>query len=266
MAPIAPNWNSVDAGGRTTARTGLSLLEVLIACGILALGLSGVAAMIPAAGMRFGEATVADRARFLAANGHADMLNSGLTAASGFAGGSAVGFGHVALASGSPIASAGGMLPDPRIFATEDELVFDDTVPVNVFAAGGIGQRSARESLVWGATLVPVSLPAARGGGAVLTVAVFRRTPAAKLVTLTGRADGSWQCAEADRLQFLKACSAVFHVQSGGSAVRPSWLAVRASWPGGVVLSRDASGPTDSIQVVGFENLVRVEHHMVTLQ
>jgi len=43
-------------------RDGFSLLEVLVACGILVVGLAGVAAMLPAAGSRLAEAALYDRA------------------------------------------------------------------------------------------------------------------------------------------------------------------------------------------------------------
>lgn len=269
MTRFTPQWSEFDDRPPAASRAGLSLLEVLIACGILALGLSGIAAMIPAAGLRFGEATTADRARFLAGNGHAEMLNRGLTTAAAVGSGRCAMFGQVATAAGglhaSLVAGATSGL-DGRAFITEDELVYDESAPVNVFTANGVGPRAYRDTLVWGATLIPASLPAQPGGSAVLTVAVFRRPGAAKLITLTGNDDGSWQCGEADRLQFLRACSAVLVVQSGGTPVRPEWLQVRASWPGSVVLAADAAGASATLQVIGFENVERVEHHAVTLQ
>ncbi|MBM4058212.1 MAG: hypothetical protein FJ275_08255, partial [Planctomycetes bacterium] len=50
------------------ARAGMTLLEVLVACGILVMGLASVAAMLPAAGARLAEATAIDRAGTLSAN------------------------------------------------------------------------------------------------------------------------------------------------------------------------------------------------------
>lgn len=43
-------------------RAGFSLLEVLVACGILVIGLASIAAILPAAGSRLGEASAQDRA------------------------------------------------------------------------------------------------------------------------------------------------------------------------------------------------------------
>jgi len=50
----------------TVHRKGVTLLEVLIAGGILVVGLAGVAAILPAAGLILGEAMAADRAASLA--------------------------------------------------------------------------------------------------------------------------------------------------------------------------------------------------------
>lgn len=50
-----------------SARSGFSLLEVLVACGILVVGLASVAAILPAAGSRLGEASDLDRAAAAAA-------------------------------------------------------------------------------------------------------------------------------------------------------------------------------------------------------
>jgi hypothetical protein len=260
------------------SRAGLSLLEVLIACGILALGLSGLAAVLPAASLRFGEAAVADRARFLAANAHAEMLNRGLTSAAAGSG-DCVAFGHVATAAGTAsqnvVAANSGFLSQridaSRGFIFDDDLVFSlvEDGPANSYV-DFIGPREYRESLVWGATLVPLETPWRVGGPATLSIAVFRKAGARKVVTLTRGSDGSWQCGnEADRLLFLKACSSVLLVQVDGTFVRPEWLPIRASWSGRVALTTDdvaSIGSAATIQVIGFEGLVRVEHHPVTLQ
>jgi hypothetical protein len=281
---IAPASHRFLPGPR--CRAGLSLLEVLIACGILALGLAGLAAMLPAAGMRLSEATIADRARFVAANAHADVLSRGLATAAACAGAvQGVAFGPLATAATG--LSPGPVAADSRLFVSEDELVYsladagnDGRVrtegdrapfhtggPKNVFF--GTGPRAYRDSLVWGATLVPTVSPAQPGGSATLSIVVLRRPGEAQAVTLTKAADGSWLCAEADRQRFLKACSAVLLVAVGNSNVRPEWLSVRASWDGGTILAADAVPDVaagSSIRVIGFENVVRVEHHAVTLQ
>ncbi len=65
MHPRIPH---TDAG-----RTGITLLEVLVAAGILVIGLVSVAALLPAAGALLGEAVTADRAATLATNAPSDL-------------------------------------------------------------------------------------------------------------------------------------------------------------------------------------------------
>ena len=58
---------------------GITLMEVLIAIGILAVGLSSVAALMPAAGSQAKKAVVADRASSMAENALADAVTIGVT-------------------------------------------------------------------------------------------------------------------------------------------------------------------------------------------
>ena len=60
-------------------RDGITLMEVLIAIGILAVGLSSVAALMPAAGSQAKKAVIADRAASMAENALADAIAIGLT-------------------------------------------------------------------------------------------------------------------------------------------------------------------------------------------
>ena len=279
-----------------SSRLGLSLLEVLIACGVLALGLAGVAAMLPAAGQRFGAATLTDRARFVAANAHAEMLNRGwITATACAAGTRGVVFGPVSIAGAPGVVSVPSTDDVSRVFVSQDDIAFGQSSqpiqirwpdgrgprregdrkvfhtggPTNVFWDGGVGSRAYRKSLVWGATLVPASSPASPGGNAVLSIFVLRRQGETKLISLTRNADGTYQCAEADRIQRLASCSAVIVVADAAGSVTPTWGAVRASWPGGLALDSEAIDPAwqaNSLGVIGFEGLVRVEHHLVTLR
>jgi type II secretory pathway pseudopilin PulG len=64
--------------GRVVAPNGITLLEVLIAIGILAIGLSSVVAIIPAARSQAARAVILDRAAALAANTLADAATFGL--------------------------------------------------------------------------------------------------------------------------------------------------------------------------------------------
>jgi type II secretory pathway pseudopilin PulG len=63
---------------------GFTLLEVLVACGILVLALSGIAALLPASGSRLAQAAAEDRAAVLAGNVFAMASNSGLARADAF--------------------------------------------------------------------------------------------------------------------------------------------------------------------------------------
>lgn len=54
-------------------RSGMTLLEVLVACGILVFALSGIAAILPAAGSRLAESVAEDRAAVLSANVYAEL-------------------------------------------------------------------------------------------------------------------------------------------------------------------------------------------------
>jgi|GEM_PF-853827 len=57
-------------------RNGMTLLEVLVACGILVFALSGIAAILPAAGSRLAESVAEDRAALMAANVYSDITAS----------------------------------------------------------------------------------------------------------------------------------------------------------------------------------------------
>ena len=63
---------------QSTARDGITLMEVLIAIGILAVGLSSVAALLPAGGSQAKKAVMADRAASLAANALSDAMTAGI--------------------------------------------------------------------------------------------------------------------------------------------------------------------------------------------
>jgi type II secretory pathway pseudopilin PulG len=60
-------------------RRAITLMEVLISIGILAIGLSSVVALIPAARSQAARAVVLDRAAVMAANGLADAVTVGMT-------------------------------------------------------------------------------------------------------------------------------------------------------------------------------------------
>jgi type II secretory pathway pseudopilin PulG len=67
-------------------RKAFSLLEVLVACGILVIGLASIAAILPAAGSRLAEATAQDRAAAAAAVAMSEIRCRSLTAKDMFPG------------------------------------------------------------------------------------------------------------------------------------------------------------------------------------
>ena len=67
-------WNRFPRLACAQQRGGFSLLEVLVACGILVIGLTSVAAILPAAGARFAEAALYDRAAAAASVGMSEVL------------------------------------------------------------------------------------------------------------------------------------------------------------------------------------------------
>jgi len=192
---------------------GLTLLEVLVSCGILAIGLASVAALLPAAGSRFAQATQADRAGALAASVRAELVNRGLVAADVVTGSPpSFAFGELLTALNTVSSTVSGTLgrrwngviaasPSPvvaqrldtstggRGLALDDDLVYvtssTATNPVNSFAADG---RAFNPGLRWGATLIPNPLPATPGAAATLSVAVFRKAGDAREIRISGAA------------------------------------------------------------------------------
>jgi type II secretory pathway pseudopilin PulG len=313
-------------------RAGLSLLEVLVACGVLAIGLASVAAILPAASSRFGQAQQADRAGFLAANARADLLNRGLVAADIFASGTrACAFGQVASALVTISATAGRTWPTVtgtwagalaqridtvgdgpgRGFLLEDDLKYlppsGAETPRNSFTISGTaGPRTFDQSMCWGATLWPTGTTtgtAAPGVPALLSVAAFRRPGDACEMTLQGSGSASGpttlQCTgvlasgstsslqttgtaaalaiESSRRRYLPPCSFVLALTNP-----PQWARVASSWTlsgtmvsgtenvasrrSCVVLEPAPQFSGTTIRVVGFDGLLRVDQHPVTLE
>jgi type II secretory pathway pseudopilin PulG len=304
--------------GRCGTNRGITLLEVLIACGLLIIGLSAMASLLPAAGARLAQASLADRAGVLASNAFADATSRGLIAADAFPAAAASDPQAVrALAIGAIVGQLPGygVLPSghrtddsftgptdavlkrcisPRAFMLEDEIVYGPpalgSAPVNAFAAtadGSLGPRQVRDGVCWGATLAPNLFPPARGGAAVLAIAVFRRggavvpgeMKAATPVVLT-RTDSFY---EADITQgggLLRACEWILAMPSSPTTA-PRWFQIMSSWtfeppepqtPRLIFRNQPefqsltgASSNGSKATVFAFEGLVRVDEHLVTL-
>lgn len=254
-------------------RAGLTLLEVLVAGGILAIGLASVAALLPAASARLGQATQQDRAGVLAANARAECVNRGLVAADIFpstALTAACVFGELGGVSGAgitgPLPLAGQRLGTP----------------------GGDQHFAEDPAFRWGGMLAPASGSATAGMPATLSIAVFRKAPISPTtISLTGSSNSplfrlttsstNGLRDEATRRRFLPACSQVLAITTP-----PRWVRVTSSWtmPGPITSGTEnpalrrsfvvldpnplPSGST-SINVIGFDGLLRVDHYPVTL-
>lgn len=271
-----PAATSVPPAGRPA----FTLLEVLVALGILVVGLASVAALLPASGSVLAEAGLADRSGVLAANAQADLRNRRMLTADQFqaAGVRAVVLGDVFPASpfeASPFArhTRSGEVR----FALGDELeLASGNVPV------------ARDGGVcYGATIAPSTsaTPVLPGNPAVVSVAVFRKAGVETKtlsLTATGSGSGVFQVAqEPDRKRFLPGCSWVL-ARSGGDQQPPRWLQVGSSWatmaPGGTVptgsfvafVDADAAatllGGGAALTVHAFDGLLRVDERPAVLE
>jgi len=252
-------------------RAGLSLLEVLVACGILAVGLASVSALLPAAAARLSQATQQDRAGMLAANARAECVNRGLVAADVFSNpAAACVFGELSGVSAAGIAA-------PSALAAQ-----------RLITTGGAQHFAEDPAFRWGAMLAPTSGSATPGMPATLSIAVFRKasispttisltgtSTSPRFQLTTGSANGLRD--EATRRRFLPACSHVLAITTP-----PRWVRVTSSWtmPGPITSGSEnpaarrsfvvldpnplPSGTT-TLNVIGFDGLLRVDQHAVTL-
>lgn len=317
MAPATSTTAATRSPGGITSPAGITLLEVLISCGLLIMGLSTVAAMLPAAGTRLTQASTEDRAAVLLSNATAEIFNRGLVAAVAFptsgttatTAGRMLAIGKVlgllptygTLPSGRPTSDyfaapsteGATRCGSQRTFVLEDVLAYGPSrssdTPVNAFTrdAAGVGPRTVREGICWGATLTPATLPATAGGKAVLSIAIFKRegeSPDGRLeegLPLVLTRVGS--CYEADALpadSLLRGCSWVLAIPPDPSR-SPTWFQVMSSWnwsssagrkrrlilrnQGDFELLTGAAASGSKATVFAFEGIVRVDEQVVTL-
>jgi len=281
-------------------RAGVTLLEVLVACGILVVGLASVAAILPAAGTRLAQATLEDRAGTAAANAYADIVNRGLVAADIFGSGTtkSEAFGQTLPALATVTSSSNfvvssysaasdlirARLDDSRTLFLEDDVVYQPAgladTPVSSFFSN-ISPREFKSGVCWGAMLAPNSFPATPGAIATLSIAVFRKPGSAMELTLSG--SGIYRYSPADpttsetiRKQYLPGCGYVLALPTSAPAA-PKWIKITSSWTANeainVILDLFplGSGTANLIssglmQVVAFENLQRVDQYPVALE
>ncbi|MEX0671566.1 MAG: hypothetical protein WD060_14035 [Pirellulales bacterium] len=284
MNAISPLPKCPTARDRA-GRGGITLLEVLVACGILVVGLAGIAAVLPAAGSRLAQASLEDRAGAAAANAYAEIVNRGLIAVDLFGSGTtkACVFGRTlptlattATASNFIVSAMSNVLQaridSTRGFQLEDELIYTSPTiadtPNNSFTSGNVGPRAYRSSVCWGAMLTPAQYPAAAGGVATLSIAVFKK-PGNLLTIQLSQTNGLYQMVgpdEAIRKAYLPGCSYVLATPLTPMQP-PKWFKINSSWNNGVVFADSTfpafAGPTPT--VIGFENLIRVDQYPVSL-
>ena len=300
-------------------RRGITLLEVLIACGLLVIGLSTMAALLPASSARLAQASLADRAGVLASNALADSANRCLVAVDTFPTVSSTNpLAGRTLAIGSLLGQLPGfgVLPSgrnaneyftgpsdeglrrcgsPRTFLLEDELQYGPSpsvasAPSNAFSSssdGSTGPRQVRDGVCWGATITPQLVPPAVGGAAVLAIAVFKRSGTitseemkdAMPVGVT-RTNSFYEADVLASGPLLRPCTWVLAIPANPSTA-PRWFQVMSSWtfePPAAQTTRlifrnqqdfeaaTGTGSTGSkATVLAFEDLLRVDEHLVTL-
>lgn len=251
--------------GRPRAFT---LLEVLVSMGIIIGALAGIAALLPAAGSRLGEATDADRAGTLSANAMADLANRRvLSTAIWTASTPAIVFGQglpalAGVAAGIGAASLGTLI-------TDNDFILEDS------SIGG-----GAPGVCYGCMLSADSRPSGPGASVRLTTVVFRQPgpelrsfPLVRVGGSTFRVGTGSQVAS-DRRRFLSGCSWVFATE----CTKPQWVQIASSWttfvsgtttgmPSGdsfVSLVNPPAG--DTLVVYGFDGLLRLDERFVNLE
>jgi hypothetical protein len=304
MTAPSPVMHGPTRASQPGAKGGFSLLEVLVACGVLVIGLASVAAMLPAATARLQEAAAADRGGAMAAAALADFECRDLafrelfldTSGTAYLPASrAVVFGEMLPnAPGSPtVVSLSGSASKQlqarinttsgtagRGFFLEDELQYRPGAGLILLNGFTNGVRDFRRGACWGAMVEPYpwgSDPAAMRAVRA-TIAVFRKpgevTP--QPLGLAGAAGGVFTRSgdATDLRRFLGPCSPVLAVAQTGTAA-PTWLTVNSSWPQGTsycVVFREAgsvyqplmSGST--LQVIGFENIQSITQQTFAIE
>jgi len=264
-------WNRFPRLACAQQRGGFSLLEVLVACGILVIGLTSVAAILPAAGARFAEAALYDRAAAAANVGMSEVLLKNVASAKLFGTppvqNVAVVFGEVLpkLVSGitpsptgirAPKFTAGvadavdpttvfltslfdmGTSPERRGFFLGDEVLYEaptasaGTMPVRSVAAG---IKTFKRGVCWGAMVTPYPWGAnpASMTQALVTVAVFKSSGEIKQIPLTLVSPGVYKMTTANEATRKKFLAGCSWALALPSTGAPQWLAINSSWKSG---------------------------------
>lgn len=259
---------------------GITLLEVLISCALLIIGLTAIAGMLPAAGTRLTQATIEDRAALLLSNAMAEVSNRGLVTKDAFAVAGPQGgvrtavFGMVLgelpdlgtlpngrtageyFAEASPVALQ--RCGSNRTFILEDVLAYERSpyadVPMNAFATdeAGPGPRKVRRGLCWGAMLTPAEGVPESGGKAILSLGIFKRAGSSEdgkfeagIPIALKRSGSYYEATIATKESFLGGCAWVLAIPADLTR-SPRWFRIVTSW--------NVSGASGSVKRLIIDN------------
>lgn len=245
-------------------RQGITLLEVLISCALLIVGLTAIAGLLPAAGTRLAQATVEDRASLLLSNAMAEVANRGLVTARTYPVENAETVARTVVI--GPVLGdlpTLGVLPNgqnssayftaaapfcrercgsTRTFFLEDVLAYERSpyadVPLNAFSrdTAGLGPRSVRRGLCWAAMLTPIDGATTAGSKAILSIGIFNRGGRSEdeksetgIPIAMKRAGSYYEAAIATSESFLGGCSQLLAIPQDPNKV-PRWFRIVTSW------------------------------------
>jgi hypothetical protein len=299
----------LSAGRRAAAlprgKSGFSLLEVLVSCGLLVVGLAGLAAILPAAGSRLNDAASQDRAVSAVSIAFGEIESRNLLTSSLFQAAGAP------LSSGSGALTIGpfldGVLPQinqtagatlaataspwiqtkidttgDRGFFLEDEVQYDSSPAGSLLNSFSNGVRDFKRGISWGAMIVPLpwGTSAANLSSARVSVAVFQKPTTPIVITLTQTTGNMFRLSNPDnettRKTYLKPCGYVLAIPVNATTA-PRWLAINSSWQEGsggaamqMVAFRTAVDPAllngRTLNVIGFEKLILVSERNLSVK
>ena len=190
-----------------STRAGITLMEVLISIGILAVGLTAVITIIPAAGSQARKALTESSKANVGLAAMDDAITRGILAPPGAPPFIVDPLGNTAFA-GLALETLGGLdqgIAAAEVFRSQDDVLYtlensgQDNPPQPLFYTGN-SKRLSEGIYSWLATLVPYTAGGSSGGRYLLSVVSFHRrdttTPVAYLVGEDANGNGSLDMGE----------------------------------------------------------------------